>query len=359
MSRSSQITGHIIIALMLVTTMGLQSLWRAQAGGTPSLRMSPPHAATNVDGPLLVTVGDARSHRTALLAVPLNGQAPHIVLTGLPTETAIGPSPRGRYLALAEDARGLWLARSDGTGLSRRLSAPPSSSPHTHHLIVSAVAWSPDRYTLAYVVTEELVPTGGQGPVPYEQDPRGGVWVVRYDGGSSRHVATFAQLAYELGGVSWSSDGRRIAVNSNGAVVVIDAATGQIKRGIAQGAGAFAPTAPMLAYIASGGACKSKVSQSSGGTAICAADIDGRHPRMIGQDMTRGGDPSAGAQATGPSWAPGGESVAYLWQPVSAMSRRVEIHIMDVSTGRVHVLRLNARWETGLRDGLAWTHVRM
>ena len=121
MGSSMHGTRRVRIALIALAITGLLCVRPEYASGafptwTPSM-----HTTADVNGSLLVSVGDMQSHRSVLLAVAPSGQAPHVLLDGIPGETAAGPSPRGRYVALAEGGRGLWLIKSDGTGLSRRL----------------------------------------------------------------------------------------------------------------------------------------------------------------------------------------------------------------------------------------------
>ncbi|MDQ2829594.1 MAG: hypothetical protein M3Y74_11160, partial [Chloroflexota bacterium] len=118
--------------------------------------------STNVNGPLLVTATHQgmNSGRETILAVHTGG-APAALVSNVPSGTGIGASPRGRYIALAEGTRGLWLVKTNGTTLYHRL-LPPSSTQRLYPLTINAVAWSPDHYTLAYLVSEDL--SSAKGP---------------------------------------------------------------------------------------------------------------------------------------------------------------------------------------------------
>lgn len=348
--------GEGFLVATLVATMGVSVPQLVHAGQAFAAGVVARPVRNGENGPLLVTVTTARSSASTLLALPFQGR-PRVILSGLPSHTAIGVSPRGRYVALAEGVPGLWVVASAGTGLRRRLLPPASSAPRTHRLAITGVAWSPDRYTLAYLVTEERIPDGQGGIQGYDQDAQGGLWVARYDGGAPRHIATFAQLSPELDGVSWSSDGQRIAVNTDGAVTVIAAATGRASGAIVQGAGTFSPTDPVLAYTDNGdGNCGPLVSGLTHGGIFCTVDAQGQRRRIVGRDRAGTGSPSADTLAEGPTWSPDGRSLAYLWQ-TDPPSRRVEIHVLDLARGRVRVLRLAPHWETGLGyalTSLAW-----
>jgi hypothetical protein len=70
--------------------------------------------------------------------------------------------------------QGLWLVPSTG-GSRRRLLLPPRSV-ERNQLGIGPVAWSPDRYTLAYAVN----PGGGVMNVS-RTEPALGIWLTRYD----------------------------------------------------------------------------------------------------------------------------------------------------------------------------------
>src|SRR5581483_11838221 len=81
-----------------------------------------------------------------------SGRVVRVLASGLPYPFmgGLAPSPRGRYVAYGAGAEGLSIVTPDGAH-SRRLLVPPRSAFH-NTLGIGPVAWSPDRYTLAYVV---------------------------------------------------------------------------------------------------------------------------------------------------------------------------------------------------------------
>jgi len=125
------------------------------------------------------------------------------VLTTVPAPIeGLSASPRGRYIALAAGTRGVWLVNSDGTRLRRTAVAPKASSGGA--LAVTAVAWSPDRYTVAYIATNS--------GTSRSMDRRVGIWTIRYDGGAPRQVVRgdFGEMGAPVTSLSWSSQGRAI-----------------------------------------------------------------------------------------------------------------------------------------------------
>ncbi len=224
---------------------------------------------TAVNGPLLVTVARPNTPDNVLLAVR-PGLSPRVLISGLPSRAGIAASPWGRYIALAEGARGLWLVNADGTHLYRRLLPPPPTQ-HVYPLIIAAVAWSPDRYTLAYVVDEDR--SSGKGYTGYAAEPHVGVWMARYDGGPARQIVSSAHFDYTLLGVSWASDARHIAMDANGSVVTIDVVTGRVGASV-DGVGAYSPVAPQLVYTTDqGGSCGP--TSREGSIFFCLIDAQG------------------------------------------------------------------------------------
>lgn len=301
-----------------------------------------------VNGPFLVT-GMGPGLREATLYAVSRARPLRILATSLPPQTEIAPSPRGRYVALAEGARGLWLVRSDGTGLRRLLTPPASAAPRTHRLTIDAVAWSPDRHTLAYAVGESVIgqTQGGYWRVN-EPDTHAGLWLVRDDGRHPRQIATAARVGFALSRLSWSSGGRFIAYMDKGAVSVLDLITGQTQVGVAPGLGAFSPHTPVLVYT--GENCRA----TRPATAFCQVDAHGSHRRRVGEDAT----PAARPQNNGPlalAWSPDGHQLAYL---LAGSGRRLVLHTLDVVTGQVHVVPLSTPLRGPLYGfpALAWQH---
>jgi len=314
-----------------------------------------------VDGPLLGTVGTSDS--VTLLAVR-SQHAPVVLIPNLPiAQLSIAPSPRGIFIALAEGADGLWFARSDGSNLHRVLmEAQPHLRRHTtpYQLAVRAVAWSPDRYTLAYAVDQEVTAQASFGYAPLP-DSRTGIWLTRYDGGPPRQFVAGAQMHLGLGdvkGLSWSADGRTLVVATDGEINLIDRRTRTLRvltRAGGVGA-AFSPAAPLLAYVADEQAA-SGPNQGKLVTTLYVADEEGRHLRALVSsipDIT-----TIGA----PIWAPDGRGIAYAWSRLVDRGPHEhtldEVHAVDIATGHVHtILRSPLSSRDRWFDVLGWLPAR-
>jgi len=307
----------------------------------------PARANAGVNGPILAIVGmngeGGRSPYFGLVAAGAGGVT--VLVQRLPdTFGGLAPSPRGRYIAIV-GGTGLWEADVDGSHL-RRVLSPPTS--------VGAVAWSPDRFTLAYA---------GAGNA-------GGLYLTRYDGtGPRRLLATAARLGAALGPrvrdisigrLSWSSDGRTIAANvasdllpGNGyAVLLVDAATGRVRsaiRGVFDAS--FSPAAPALAYLSPAPA---RAGQPPEGFTLSVSDATGGHPRALF---------STPYFVEDPVWSPDGASLAYGWtgeRVEKFFQGEAEIHAVNVATGAVRTI---ATWSDPAMRGrafisLAWSHIR-
>jgi Tol biopolymer transport system component len=280
-----------------------------------------------------------------------------VLASGLPNALLdLAPSPQGSFVALGAGLAGAWIINRDGSDPHRVLDAPFSHS--GNHLGVQAVAWSPDRLTLAYAIS----PMGTQATRP---DRLAGIWLATYAGFKQRLLVTSAQLgAVDAKGVSlgfqrlsWSSDGRTLAVSTQRpalrgetpVVLGVDVATGRV-RVLATGAGdaTFAPSTTALAYLSYG-----DLSDPSGAlTTLRVAAVAGEPGRAIVsthnfvQDLV---------------WAPDGRTLAYIWdahQLQKSYAGGSEIHQIDPANGRVQVLRRGA--PPGLSGAhflnLAWLH---
>jgi Tol biopolymer transport system component len=174
-----------------------------------------------------------------------------------------------------------------------------------NQLGIGPVAWSPDRYTLAYAVN----PGGGvmYGSRP---EPALGIWLTRYNHVHPRLLVTFAQLQtpFVINQLSWSPDGRTLAVSTfrrlPGAtqpeqpvpvILAVNMATGAVRMlvRVAQD-GVFAPRGAALAYTVSG-------SGPAGGGTLYVADAQGRHGRVL-----------AKGPISSAAWAPDRRTLAYI-----------------------------------------------
>jgi Tol biopolymer transport system component len=179
-----------------------------------------------------------------------------------------------------------------------------------NQLGIGPVAWSPDRYTLAYAVNP-----GGVTNVS-RPEPALGIWRTRYDHVHPRLLAAFAQLGaidapplqapFVINQLSWSPDGRTLAVSTfrrlPGAtqseqpvpvILAVDTATGAVRmlvRGVQDGV--FAPRGAALAYTESG-------SGPAGGGTLYVADAQGRHGQVLARGPSEGRDAGDHARRKG------------------------------------------------------------
>lgn len=309
----------------------------------------PVQAALPVNGPLLALAGmhgeGGSAPYSSLVSVSSTGVS--ILARQTPnTFAALAPSPRGRYVAIAGGTAGLWEADVDGRHLHAVLPSPT---------VVSAVDWSPDRFTLAYVT--------GTGAAY-------GVYLARYDGSGPHPLVKTAGLEAALGpGVrdlsigrlSWSSDGKTIAVSVASdllpgigfAVLLVDAATGRARSTISGVFDAsFSPVAPLLAYLkpapTSGG-------QPSASFALTISNAIGRRSRMLF---------STPHFVQDPVWSPDGAALAYIWDPGTVEKLYMggaEVHAVDLASGVVRTIAAGAgpvlHGETF--EALAWPRVKL
>jgi hypothetical protein len=280
---------------------------RAEGAYVPTLR--PP---VGVNRPLVVLHTPGGMGGSGEILEVQQGRVVRVLVRGLPSPHmgGLAPSPGGRYVAFGEDAmvapgtppqtQGVWLVPSTG-GSPRRLLLPPRSV-EGNQLGIGPVAWSPDRYTLAYAVN----PGGGVMNVS-RPEPALGIWLTRYDHVHPRLLVTFAQLGavdalplqapFVINQLSWSPDGRTLAVSTfrrlPGAtqseqpvpvVLAVNTATGAVRM-LVRGAqdGVFAPRGAALAYTASG-------SGPAGGGTLQVADAQGRHGQVLARGPSEGRD---------------------------------------------------------------------
>ena len=134
----------------------------------------------------------------------------------VPTDLEL--SPDGRFVAFSVKAvapgkdgyrSALWVVPADGSAPARQLTAGTKSD--------SSPRWSPDGRTLAFLSDRAAVlQAGGAGARPGKPEaPKEGgtqVWLLPFaDGGEARQLT---DLPKDVQGLSWSPDGRRLAVVS-------------------------------------------------------------------------------------------------------------------------------------------------
>ncbi len=259
-----------------------------------------------------------------------------------PSTAGFAPSPRGRDVAYAENTplapgnppqrQGLWVVSATG-GVPHRVVVPPVST-QGNRLDIGAVAWSSDRYTLAYAV----VPVGS-GVANPEQDRPLGIWLTRYDRGRPRELITNARLGVADASISqlaWEPDGRTLLVSTFVAVrgtivrgttvptvLAVDAQTGSVRTLVNGGQDADAsPTNGDLVYTTS----------TAHRTTLWVADARGGHPRALAHGLP--------ASLVSPVWSPDGRAIAFI-DTVGASSigrHSAAIRTVDIATGRIRTL---------------------
>jgi hypothetical protein len=351
----------LLTVLPFLAAMGGRA-GRAEGAYLPTLRLP-----AGVNGPLVVLHTPGGMAGSGEILEVQQGRLVRVLVRRLPSPHigGLAPSPRGRYLAFGEDVtvapgtppqtQGLWLVPSTG-GSPRRLLLPPRSV-EGNQLGIGPVAWSPDRYTLAYAVN-----SGGGAMNVSRPEPGLGIWLTRYDHVHPRLLVTFAQLGavdapplqapFVINQLSWSPDGRTLAVSTFRrlpaatqpaqpvpVILAVNTATGAVRM-LVRGAqdGVFAPRGAALAYTVSG-------SGPAGGGTLQMADAQGRH----GHVLARG-------PISSPAWAPDGRTLAYI-------DGGTAIRTVAVATGQTRlVLTVSA---PGLRPPggqclrLAWMHTRI
>ncbi|GAC1319861.1 MAG: hypothetical protein NVSMB22_03570 [Chloroflexota bacterium] len=207
------------------------------------------------------------------------------------------PSPDGRHVAAlgccSPATAGVWAFRRDGTHVHRVVRLTPS--PCGNQLVVGHLAWSPGGHRLAYTV---YIPSDAIVGCPPEVRDSTGIWVTPYEHPRPRQVA-FDMYAQTSPPLSWSPDGRTLAVTVGANVRALDVATGA-SRPLVRGAsaGIYAPVTGALAYVTGGfGAAHT--------TRIWVAGAQGRRRHIIASTPLGLADSSL-------LWSPNGRSVAYV-----------------------------------------------
>lgn len=352
-----------------------------------------PHGAEapTVNGPLVVV--DQRGVRGGMVQtgagrdeiLAVQGGTVRVLAGGL-TATCCGlgglaASPRGRYIAFSQESLytsrgpiqtgGLWLMTAAGADL-HRVALPPAAVRLTNPerngepLSVTAVSWSPDRYTLAYAVN---IFTDTSVYPPFARDT--GVWLARYDAPRPRLAFRLVPLTASATGLdrlcrgavptitalSWAPDGRTVAASTTcivatpasthtvDAIVAVDtvAGTGRVLITDARDT-AYAPTGTGLAYVAGGG-------DGTGTMALRVRAAAGQPARTLATATA----PREGLLS--PAWSPDGRAIAYI--AGSSSPRGTTVHVVDVATGRDRVVLADNG--AGLPKGgyfvrLAWMH---
>jgi WD40-like Beta Propeller Repeat len=350
----------------------------------PPLSQTPPAwAAINsyhgnrvagINGPILVLVGRGGLGQIGptegeILAVQ-RGRVIRVLTRGLPFPFSEGlaPSPRGRYVGYGAEVKGLWVATSDGSSRYHLLLPPRSTQGNV--LGVESVAWSPDRYTLAYAVN--IAADFAVNPL---KDRGLGIWLTRYDRARPRLLVTPAQLGavgmgktgtaggetFAIARLSWSPDGRTLAVSTFRpapgvaqpgqaipVVLAVDVATGKTRlllSGVHDAV--FAPTSGALAYVTG--------EPNKGGMSLRVADAHGQNVRVLA---------TVNGLIASPAWSPDGRTIAYITGSYTG-NGGTEIRTIDVAGGttRLVLSTMGSRQRLlpprGQFVRLAWMHARV
>jgi len=352
----------LIVAPLTLVVGGAHPARTPAASLRPSFA-SPRVAAPALNGPLVVLdvqAGTAPGQQGAARIVTVESAgaggrgATLRVLTRVPVASVSGlaPSPRGRYVAYAVNAPdtagparqkpGIWLARVGG-GPSVFAVAPPSA---VAGAAIASLAWSPDRYTLAYAVA-----IAGEGSPALQSQHALGLWLTRYQGGRPHELISDASLGItsaSITRVDWTPDRRAIVVSTAlpGAggnvptVLSVDAVSGRVHTLLRPGQDAAVnPATGALAYTTT----------TTRGTTLWVADVHGDHPRRV-----------TAVSPGPPAWSPDGRLLAYLDH--LSDSAATTIRVVDLATGRLHsVLADDVPGQTALLMhghfyALAWLH---
>lgn len=256
---------------------------RWAGSGDPGI-LSPGGARELVfEGPRLLVrdLGNGRSVELApgRLARPPSG-APAVAPAWSPDARRVAFGLWHRGGAGTDEDDGLWIADVEGGGLRRVLASPAYAA---------TIAWSLDKRRLA---VESL---GG---------PHGGITVVELATGAARtYAAEFARA-----GLSWSSDGQRLAYTGRAAargfaVWTLDLATGVTRR-LAPGQDpAWSPASSTIAFV--------HVPVDPGLDSAPRPCRPGQWLETIRADGSRLARVAPDAYGT-PSWSPGGFAIAFL-----------------------------------------------
>ena len=198
-------------------------------------------------------------------------------------------SPDGRWIVFSADradyprSQGIYLTRSNGHGVPRRITTLPATS-----VWQELPKFSPDGRVIVFTEYRTVsVPQEGGGTVDTEQSA---LFTVRPDG---THVRRITPWDLNAGDADWSPDGRRLVFGSRPA--------------------------------------------SAGGLQeVMIADADGRHLRNISRDhpLPAGDSPDTYTESFNPGWSPDGRTIVFVhavWTPDDGFAMGLQVMRPDGS----------------------------
>jgi len=284
------------------------------------------HAGVIANGPLLIEDNGQSNVGGPLLYAVTPGQPRHSIghaFYGNAYLESGAASPRGTYIALAEQLGGLWVLDATGAAPRRVVGATPSRIA----IDVTAVAWSPDRFTLAYVRDTRNMGCGC-GPMTPDTTPGDGLWVVPYDGSTApRQILTSASLGTDgINGLSgWTPDGQAVIANTARGVEAISVPSG-VRRMLALDAyGSLSPDGTQLALVTS-----TKATHNTSIQTLTIRNIASGQTRILARTNVYLGVPH---------WASDGTQIAYTWSPPGTFPNTpIDVHAFSLSTGQVRTI---------------------
>jgi TolB protein len=208
-------------------------------------------------------------------------------------------SPDGGTVAYARardddtDAARIWVSAPDGSG-SRPVSAPPRGWSD------DSPTWSPDGARIAFVRSRFSSRRGLLSSIVS----------MAAGGGDERRILTVASTrGTYLSGPAWSPDGARLLVTQERfdeeddeveeatSLYLVDVSTGERRRHLRGGDGAWSPSGDRIAYVAQRPSCKQGACAE-----VYVANADGGGRRLLTRNEAR---------EAGPAWSADGERVAF------------------------------------------------
>jgi len=229
----------------------------------------------------------------------------------------------------------LWVMNADGSA-AVPVTTLTASFADVGNSAADNPAWSPDGRRLAYNSFRALDGSDGRNLFNHQN-----IWVVNADGSGSVPLTRLTALSTDSVEPAWSPDGRKLAFASSRAFDGSDApnrnATGNIWLMNADGSGATALTRIDAAFLASSG----NPLWSSDGRRIAfesQRDLDGSNAGgLVSNIWVMNADGSgatpltrlASASISGPAWSPNGNKLAYFSNRALDGSDGIDVSLSD------------------------------